>query len=84
MLLSSCFMVLQIIREFSFYFTWKIPVVHTGKQPSEDEAVLLLNEVERYTLASHLFWGLWGIISVSIQHLALSLFFTIACVSDFM
>ncbi|KAL3592599.1 hypothetical protein D5086_011239 [Populus alba] len=34
-----------------------------GKQPSEDEAVLLLHEVERYTLASHLFWGLWGIIS---------------------
>ncbi|KAF9682784.1 hypothetical protein SADUNF_Sadunf05G0144400 [Salix dunnii] len=34
-----------------------------GKQPSEDEAELLLQEVERYTLASHLFWGLWGIIS---------------------
>ncbi|KAJ6412462.1 hypothetical protein OIU84_005505 [Salix udensis] len=34
-----------------------------GKQPSEDEAELLLHEVERYTLASHLFWGLWGIIS---------------------
>ncbi|KAL3572663.1 hypothetical protein D5086_026567 [Populus alba] len=34
-----------------------------GKQPSEDEAELLLQEVEKYTLASHLFWGLWGIIS---------------------
>ncbi|KAH8515632.1 hypothetical protein H0E87_004183 [Populus deltoides] len=34
-----------------------------GKQPSEDEAELLLQEVEKYTLASHVFWGLWGIIS---------------------
>lgn len=24
----------------------------------------LLQDVEKYTLASHLFWGLWGIISV--------------------
>ncbi|CAK7346728.1 unnamed protein product [Dovyalis caffra] len=34
-----------------------------GKKPSEDEVELLLQEVEKYTLASHLFWGLWGIIS---------------------
>ncbi|KAJ6730655.1 CHOLINE/ETHANOALAMINE KINASE [Salix viminalis] len=34
-----------------------------GKQPGEDEVELLLQEVEKYTLASHLFWGLWGIIS---------------------
>ncbi|KAG6786005.1 hypothetical protein POTOM_007596 [Populus tomentosa] len=34
-----------------------------GKQPSEDEAESLLQEVEKYTLASHVFWGLWGIIS---------------------
>lgn len=34
-----------------------------GKEPSDAEVDELLNDVERYTLANHLFWGLWGIIS---------------------
>ncbi|CAK8567439.1 unnamed protein product [Lathyrus sativus] len=35
----------------------------SGKEPSEGEVEHLLQEVEKYTLANHLFWGLWGIIS---------------------
>lgn len=26
----------------------------------------VVQDVEKYTLANHLFWGIWGIISVSI------------------
>lgn len=42
--------------------------VHTylsssGEEPSDVEVERLLQDVEKYTLASHLFWGLWGIIS---------------------
>lgn len=39
-------------------------VFHTGEKPSDNEVKQLLDEVEKYTLASHLLWGLWGIISV--------------------
>ncbi|XP_058749551.1 probable choline kinase 2 [Vicia villosa] len=35
----------------------------SGEEPSESEMEHLLQEVEKYTLANHLFWGLWGIIS---------------------
>ncbi|CAN4080278.1 unnamed protein product [Withania somnifera] len=35
----------------------------SGSSPSEQELEKLAQEVEKYTLASHLFWGLWGIIS---------------------
>ncbi|GAV72294.1 Choline_kinase domain-containing protein [Cephalotus follicularis] len=34
-----------------------------GNQPSDNEVGQILNNVEKYTLANHLFWGLWGIIS---------------------
>ncbi|AET02481.2 choline/ethanolamine kinase [Medicago truncatula] len=42
--------------------------VHTylsssGEQPSDNEVQKLLDEIEKYTLASHLLWGLWGIVS---------------------
>ena len=36
-----------------------------GKKPSKTEVDQLVNVAEKYTLASHLFWGLWGLISVS-------------------
>jgi len=39
-------------------------VLNTGEQPSDNEVQQLLDEVEKYTLASHLLWGLWGIVSV--------------------
>ncbi|XP_051129055.1 probable choline kinase 2 [Andrographis paniculata] len=35
----------------------------SGKQPSDSEVNQLLEIVEKFTLASHLAWGLWGIIS---------------------
>lgn len=40
--------------------------LYTGNQPTENEVEQLIKDVENYTLASHLFWGLWGIISVLI------------------
>ncbi|XP_010478829.1 PREDICTED: probable choline kinase 3 [Camelina sativa] len=35
----------------------------SGKEPKEEEIKQLLEYTEKYTLASHLLWGLWGIIS---------------------
>ncbi|OMO77867.1 hypothetical protein CCACVL1_14757 [Corchorus capsularis] len=35
----------------------------SGNEPSDAEVEQLLNDAEKYTLANHLFWGLWGIIS---------------------
>ncbi|KAK4791071.1 hypothetical protein SAY86_031484 [Trapa natans] len=34
-----------------------------GKQSSDQDQVELLSDAEKYTLANHLFWGLWGMIS---------------------
>ncbi|XP_061356590.1 probable choline kinase 1 [Gastrolobium bilobum] len=34
-----------------------------GKKPSNTEVEQLVNVAEKYTLANHLFWGLWGLIS---------------------
>lgn len=41
----------------------------SGDQPSNDEVERLLQDVEKYTLASHLFWGLWGIISEHVNEI---------------
>ncbi|KAM7267089.1 hypothetical protein ACFE04_009255 [Oxalis oulophora] len=35
----------------------------SGAEPSQSEMEELLQNVEKHTLASHLLWGLWGIIS---------------------
>ncbi|KAJ0241107.1 choline kinase 1 [Hirschfeldia incana] len=35
----------------------------TGNATSEEEVERLMTDAERYTLANHIFWGLWGIIS---------------------
>lgn len=40
--------------------------LYAGNQPTENEVEQLVQDIENYTLASHLFWGLWGIISVLI------------------
>ncbi|KAM0010974.1 putative phosphotransferase with an alcohol group as acceptor [Helianthus debilis subsp. tardiflorus] len=34
-----------------------------GNQPCDGEVDQLIDDIEKYTLANHLFWGLWGIIS---------------------
>ncbi|PWA58855.1 choline kinase 1 [Artemisia annua] len=38
----------------------------TGNEPSDEEVVQLIDDIEKYTLANHLFWGLWGIISACV------------------
>lgn len=39
-------------------------ILSAGQQGSDIEVEQLLQEIEKYTLANHLFWGVWGIISV--------------------
>ncbi|KMT17003.1 hypothetical protein BVRB_2g042060 [Beta vulgaris subsp. vulgaris] len=41
----------------------RIYLSSSGCQPKDSEVEQLLEEVEKYTLATHLFWGIWGIIS---------------------
>ncbi|CAK9171555.1 unnamed protein product [Ilex paraguariensis] len=41
----------------------------SGNEPSETEVEQLANDAEKYTLANHLFWGLWGIISAYVNHI---------------
>lgn len=42
-----------------------IVLVHVSPGEEPSDTIEKLNEdVEKYTLASHLTWGLWGIISV--------------------
>jgi choline/ethanolamine kinase len=37
----------------------------SGEEPDAEVVENLLQSIEKYMLASHLVWGLWGIISVS-------------------
>lgn len=37
------------------------------KQPSETEVNQLVDDAEKYTLANHIFWGLWGLISAYVN-----------------
>lgn len=39
----------------------------SGEQPRDSEMEELLQEIEKYTLANHLFWGVWGIISAQVN-----------------
>lgn len=41
----------------------------SGDEPSDVEVEQLLQDVEKCTLASHLFWGLWGIISEHVNEI---------------
>ncbi|KAF5469862.1 hypothetical protein F2P56_010420 [Juglans regia] len=47
----------------------RIYLSYSGNEPSDDEVELLLQDVEKYTLVSHLFWGLWGIISEHVNEI---------------
>ncbi|KAB1220473.1 putative choline kinase 1 [Morella rubra] len=38
-----------------------------GNLPSDAQVEQLVHDVEKYTLANHLFWGLWGIISAYVN-----------------
>ncbi|XP_027911854.1 probable choline kinase 2 [Vigna unguiculata] len=39
----------------------------SGEQPSDTEVQQLVDEVEKYALASHLLWGIWGVISLHVN-----------------
>ncbi|KAI3697584.1 hypothetical protein L6452_30677 [Arctium lappa] len=41
----------------------------SGNQPSNLEVDKMLEEIEKYTLASHLHWGLWGVISEHVNEI---------------
>ncbi|KAE8712006.1 putative choline kinase 2 [Hibiscus syriacus] len=41
----------------------------SGKEPGDSEVQQLLQDVEKYTLASHLTWGVWGIISEHVNEI---------------
>lgn len=49
-----------------------MPELSSGKKPGDTEVKQLAQEVEKYTLASHLVWALWGLISVIFTNLVLS------------
>ncbi|KAL6962542.1 Phosphotransferases with an alcohol group as acceptor [Sarracenia purpurea var. burkii] len=42
---------------------------YEGNQPSDAKVQQLVDDAEKYTLANHLFWGLWGIISAHVNHI---------------
>ncbi|GAB2299647.1 hypothetical protein Dimus_033707 [Dionaea muscipula] len=39
----------------------------SGDEPSEAEVDILVEEIDKYTLSNHLFWGIWGIISAYVN-----------------
>ncbi|OWM78474.1 probable choline kinase 2 [Punica granatum] len=41
----------------------------SGHVPCQNDVDQLLGDIEKYTLASHLFWGLWGIISEHVNEI---------------
>ncbi|KAL5707147.1 hypothetical protein ACHQM5_025233 [Ranunculus cassubicifolius] len=41
----------------------------SGHEPSDTEVEQLVQDAEKYTLASHLLWGLWGIISEKVNEI---------------
>ncbi|KAI7747551.1 hypothetical protein M8C21_009350 [Ambrosia artemisiifolia] len=42
---------------------------YPGNQPVNSEVDKILEEVEKYTLACHLMWGLWGVISEHVNEI---------------
>ncbi|KAL2898122.1 putative choline kinase 2 [Bienertia sinuspersici] len=62
---SARWLLITIQKRLIFWITINTLVWKSvkGCQPSELEVEQLLEDVEKYTLASHLYWGIWGIIS---------------------
>ncbi|KAL0324895.1 UNVERIFIED_CONTAM: putative choline kinase [Sesamum calycinum] len=40
-----------------------------GDEPSDEAIEQLADDIEKYTLANHIFWGLWGLISAHVNHI---------------
>ncbi|KAI4375177.1 hypothetical protein MLD38_013081 [Melastoma candidum] len=49
-------------------FAWNY-LDSTGDKPSHTEVAQLVDDAEKYTLANHLFWGLWGLISAYVNNI---------------
>lgn len=57
--------------------------IYTGNEQSEAVVDQLVDDVEKYTLANHIFWGLWGLISVTMCRFFMSILEDIsACVGS--
>lgn len=75
----------EIITMILIYYKIKkikklIHLLNAGDQPNDKEVDQLVMDAEKYTLANHIFWGLWGVISVSIcQKKWLYFFFLLLC-----
>jgi len=41
----------------------------SGHQPTDTEVKQFADDIEKFTLASHIFWGLWGLISAYVNHI---------------
>ncbi|KAL8058324.1 hypothetical protein ABFS82_03G010300 [Erythranthe guttata] len=40
-----------------------------GEEASDEKIAKLADDVEKYSLANHIFWGLWGLISAYVNHI---------------
>ncbi|KAK6145818.1 hypothetical protein DH2020_019687 [Rehmannia glutinosa] len=40
-----------------------------GEEPSDTTIDQLADDIRKYTLANHIFWGLWGLISAYVNHI---------------
>jgi hypothetical protein len=76
MCVSKLYRALLVVFDASFHFSILSDIEEqrrfvqtylssSGETPSDEEVENLLGLIAKYTLASHIFWGLWGIISVS-------------------
>ncbi|KAG2181450.1 hypothetical protein INT44_008263 [Umbelopsis vinacea] len=53
------------------WFEWYL-AASSGSQPSEEEKEKLFQEVEHYSLASHLYWGLWALCQAMVSDIDFS------------
>ncbi|KAL3845873.1 hypothetical protein ACJIZ3_003276 [Penstemon smallii] len=44
-------------------------LISAGRQPNDTDVEQFADDVEKYTLANHIFWGLWGLISAYVNNI---------------
>jgi len=62
---DMCHLPLNHHNYYAFTMKTNLFDLDTGEQPSDTEVEQLLDDIEKYALANHILWGVWGIISVS-------------------
>jgi choline/ethanolamine kinase len=78
MCVSKLYRALLVVFDASFHFSILSDIEEqrrfvqtylssSGETPSDEEVENLLGLIAKYTLASHIFWGLWGIISAHVN-----------------